>query len=322
MFRPVRSLAPRLAVRLTGSLGSSSRRTALAVALLLGISSVFTFAAPSGILAWDSGSFSSSSEAELVTLTNRARANAGLRALKVDATLTSVARWRSKDMIDRNYFSHDIPGYGKVFDKLHAIGYCYKVAGENIGWNTYPDDTATAAIQQMFMNSAGHRANILGTGWDVIGIGAYKGPTGKKMWTVLFAQRCGSTPAPTPRPTARPTPRPTSRPTARPTARPTLRPTPRPTPRPVTVTNNVSTRLPTPAPTADTSGPSPDSTGPISTDGFSGPSVEPAPTATDTRATLAPLDGTTVGRRVLDQGATDGLLETIVGGVTSIFFGG
>jgi uncharacterized protein YkwD len=318
MFRPVRSLVPRLAVRLTGSLGSSSRRTALAVALLLGISSVFTFAAPSGTLAWDSGSFSSSSEAELVTLTNRARANAGLRALKVDATLTSVARWRSKDMIDRNYFSHDIPGYGKVFDKLNAIGYCYKVAGENIGENNYPDDIATAAIQQMFMDSAGHRANILGTTWDVIGIGAYKGPTGEKMWTVLFAQRCGSTPAPTPRPTARPTPRPTPRPTARPTARPT----PRPTPRPVTVTNNASTPQLTPAPTADTSGPSPDSTAPISTDGLSGPSLEPAPTATDTRATPAPLDGNTIGRRILDPGATDGLLETIVGGVTGIFFGG
>jgi uncharacterized protein YkwD len=329
MVRPLHSLVPRLGVRLTGSLGSSSRRTALAVALLLGISSVFTFAAPSGTLAWDSGSFSSSSEAELVTLTNRARANAGLRALKVDSTLTSVARWRSKDMIDRNYFSHDIPGYGKVWDKLAAIGYCYKVGGENIGWNNYPDDIATAAIQQMFMASAGHRANILGTGWNVIGIGAYKGPTGKKMWTVLFADKCGSTPAPTPRPTARPTPRPTARPTARPTPRPTPRPTARPTARPVTVTKT-STPQPTPAPTpSDTSGPSPDSTPPIATDGLNGPSLQPAPTPTDTGttgATSAPTDGTVnnaaVGMRVLDLGATDGLLETIVGGVAGIFFGG
>ena len=105
-------------------------------------------------------------------------------------------------MIDRDYFSHDIPGYGKVWDKLDAIGYCYNVAGENIGWNNYPDDLATAAIQQAFMDSAGHRANILGKTWDVIGIGAYKGPTGKKMWTVLFADKCGSTaPKPTPKPT-------------------------------------------------------------------------------------------------------------------------
>jgi hypothetical protein len=89
----------------------------------------------------------------------------------------------------------------------------------------------------------------------------------------------------------------------------------------VTVANSAPTPQPTPAPTADTSGPSPDSTAPISTDGLSGPSLEPAPTATVTR-TSAPLDGKTVGRRVLDRGATDGLLETIVGGVTGIFFGG
>ena len=119
-------------------------------------------------------------------------------------------------MIDRNYFSHSIPGYGKVWDKLNAIGYCYNVAGENIGWNNYPDDIATAAIQQAFMDSAGHRANIMGKAWDVIGIGAYKGPTGKKMWTVLFADKCGSTaPKPTPKPTTRPKADPTADPEAR-----------------------------------------------------------------------------------------------------------
>ena len=80
------------------------------------------------------------------------------------------------------------------------------------------------------MGSPGHRANILGKTWDVVGIGAYKGPTGKKMWTVLFADKCGSTaPKATPRPTARPKPKP--RPTPRATARPTQRATPRPTPR-------------------------------------------------------------------------------------------
>ena len=182
-------------------LASSPRRTALAIALLFGISSVFTFAAPSETFAWDKNSFSSSSAADLVALTNRSRASAGLKALKVDSTLAGVARWRSKDMIERDYFSHTIPGYGKVWDKLHAIGYCYKVGGENIGWNNYPDDIATAAIHKMFMGSSGHRANILGKAWDVIGIGAYKGPTGKKMWTVLFADKCGTT-STAPKPTA------------------------------------------------------------------------------------------------------------------------
>jgi uncharacterized protein YkwD len=294
-------------------LPSSPRRTALAIALLFGISSVFTFAAPSETFAWDKNSFSSSSAADLVALTNRSRASAGLRALKVDSKLAGVARWRSKDMIDRNYFSHSIPGYGKVWDKLRAIGYCYKVGGENIGWNNYPDDIATAAIHKMFMGSSGHRANILGKAWDVIGIGAYKGPTGKKMWTVLFADKCGTTstaPKPTPKPTAKPKPKATPRPTARPKA------TPRPTPKPAKATPE-----PTPTPT-----PAPEATIPIVADPLnpgaapgSEPSDEPQVEPTDD-----PSDGFdgAVGMRVVDRTSTDGLLSTIVGGVTGFFFGG
>jgi uncharacterized protein YkwD len=281
---------------------------------LFGVSSVFAFAAPSATFAWDTNSFSSSSASELVTLTNRARANAGLRSLKVDSTLAGVARWRSKDMIQRNYFSHSIPGYGKVWDKLHAIGYCYKVGGENIGWNNYPDDIATSAIQKMFMDSSGHRANILGRAWDVIGIGAYKGPTGKKMWTVLFADKCGTTstaPKPTPRPTAKPKPRATPRPTTRPKA------TPRPT-QPATVA--------TPTPTLDL-GPTAEPTPPIASDDLI-PSDEPATEPSDApdvdQPTDDPSDGFdgAVGMRVVDRTSTDGLLSTIVGGVTGFFFGG
>ena len=51
---------------------------------------------------------------QLLALTNRSRASAGLRSLRVDSTPTSVARWRSRDMIERDYFSHDIPGYGRL----------------------------------------------------------------------------------------------------------------------------------------------------------------------------------------------------------------
>ena len=151
----------------------------MGLGLWFGVGCVTSVAAPSGTFGGSSGSLRSSSGAGLVSLANRARANAGLRALKVDSSLTSVARWRSKDMLTRDYFSHTIPGYGKVWDKLHAIGYCYKVGGENIGWNNYPDDTATAAIQQAFMDSAGHRANNLGSDWDVHGVGAFKDSTGK-----------------------------------------------------------------------------------------------------------------------------------------------
>ena len=290
------------------------RRTILAVGLLFALSSVVTLAAPAGTLAWDKGSFSSASESDLVTLTNRSRASAGLKALKVDSTLRSVARWRSKDMIVRDYFSHTIPGYGKVWDKLHDVGYCYKVAGENIGWNNYPDDIATAAIHQMFMDSDGHRANILGKGWDVIGIGAYKGPTGKKMWTVLFADKCGTSSPPA---TPKPAPKPTPKPTARPAAKPTPRPTPRPTPKPAVATSQPSSEL------------FPDSTPPLSSGDIIEPSVSPEPTDGEpfdpsTTPTDLPLDGGdgAVGMRVVDRDTTDGLLDTIVGGVAGFFLGG
>jgi uncharacterized protein YkwD len=298
---------------------ASPRRTALAIALLFGITSVFAFAVPSATFAWDTNSFSSSSAADLVALTNRSRASAGLKALRVDSTLSSVARWRSKDMIQRDYFSHSIPGYGKVWDKLAAIGYCYKVGGENIGWNNYPDDIATAAIHQMFMNSAGHRANIMGKAWDVIGVGAYKGPTGKKMWTVLFADKCGAT---APKPTAKPTPRPTHRATPRPTTRPkaTARPTARPTAKPATVAT------PAPTPTLDLA-PSAEPTPPLDPDDLL-PSDEPVTDPTDEPEVVQPTDDPSdgfdgaVGMRVVDPTTTNGLLSTIVGGVTGYFFGG
>jgi uncharacterized protein YkwD len=287
-----------------------SRRSALAIGVLFLLTSVFTLAVPVATLAWSSGTFSSTSESELVAMTNRARASAGLKALKVDSTLHTVARWRSKDMIDRNYFSHSIPGYGKVWDKLNAIGYCYNVAGENIGWNNYPDDLATAAIQQAFMDSAGHRANIMGKTWDVIGIGAYKGPTGKKMWTVLFADKCGSTaPKPTPKPTTRP------KATARPTARPTPKPAPRATPKPAAV----ATPELTPAPELR-----PESTASQSGDNLIFPDGPPASDAAPSAPTSTPPAelGQAVGLRVVDRQTSDGLLGTIVGGVAGFFFGG
>jgi uncharacterized protein YkwD len=157
-------------------------------------------------LAWDGSSFSSASEQELLGLTNSARAAAGLPALRWDGALASIARWRSEDMISRDYFSHSIPPMGRmVWDVMDQRGYCYEVAGENIGWNmNWPDDQATAQIEQSFIGSDSHRDNILGRAWDSIGIGAYKGSDGKVMWTVLFADRCGSAPASTPQPASAP----------------------------------------------------------------------------------------------------------------------
>jgi len=175
-------------------------------------------AAPAAVLAWDSGAFSAPDESLLVSLTNQRRASSGLPALTVDGTLWSEARLRSKDMGDNNYFSHSIPPDGHtVFDELKAQGYCYVSAAENYAWNTYPDATATQVAEQGFESSSAHLANILGPAYTRIGVGAYKAANGTKIWAVLFAQPCASTPNPTPAPpAATATPRRTSAPTAPP----------------------------------------------------------------------------------------------------------
>ncbi len=281
-------------------MASRPRLRPLALVVLFTATSAIGLAHPQPTLAWSSNTFSSTSERELVALTNRARAAAGLRSLKVDSTLTSVARWRSKDMIVRDYFSHDIPGYGRVFKKLDSIGYCYKLAGENIGWNTYPDDQATAEIQRMFMDSPSHRANILGKTWDVIGVGAYKGSDGKKMWTVLFADKCGgstatkATPKPTPKPTVRPKPLATPRPTPRPTPAPTAAPSPTPTAAP---TPTLTTPRLVPFPDDEVNG--------RGRDGDAGPPPGRGPH----------------GSRIVEPARSAGLIDSIVGSVAGLFFG-
>ena len=299
------------------SLVRPSRRTVFAVALAFVATSIGSLGTPLGTAAWSAGAFSSASEAQLVALTNQARANAGRRALKVDSALVSIARSRSKDMIQRNYFSHNIPPSGKrVFNVMSERGYCFVVAGENIGWNTYPDDAATAQIQQMFMNSPSHRDNIMGGSWEVIGIGAYKGSDGKKMWTVLFADKCGAAPAP--KPTPKPAPKPTPRPTPKPTARPTPRPTPNPTGRVVLppVGTPAPTLTPSPAPSPTELATPPDPLG----DRQPGPDVvvTPSPVPDPT----PPTDQSEAGLRIDDPPAAQSLVDTIVGGVVSrAFFG-
>jgi uncharacterized protein YkwD len=180
------------------------RRGLATLAVAFAIATFWVVAQPAGASAWSPGSFDSGSEQELLARTNQARASAGRRALRWDSELGSIARSRSKDMIDRGYFSHEIAGSGRhVWDLMGDRGYCYRLAGENIGWNQYwPDGEETAQIQQAFMASAGHRENLLGPDWDVVGIGAYKGTDGKAMWTVVFADKCGAVAASTSAPSS------------------------------------------------------------------------------------------------------------------------
>ena len=228
------------------------------LSLLVAVLAILATATP--VLGWSNSSYSADDESLLFSLTNQDRASAGLNALANDSYLHKKAEWRAEDMATRNYFSHTIPPDNKmVFDYMQSDGYCFKVAGENIGLSSYGDDVATTRIETAFMGSPGHRANILGT-WSRMGVGAYKGPDGKKLYAVLFSIPCGSaapkatpkpaaprpvvpktTPKPTPKPTPTPTPTPTLTPTPTPTETPTSTPTPEVTPTPVVT--------PTPTPT-------------------------------------------------------------------------
>jgi uncharacterized protein YkwD len=168
-----------------------ARRFALLLVLALALGSAGTAATPQPAAGWDTGVPDAPSEALLTALTNDARVADRLARLPVDNQLVEVARWRSADMAERGYFSHDIPPNGtKVFHELSDRGYCYVVAGENIGWLSGQDAGAEERIHAMFLDSPRHKALILGEAWDAIGIGSYKGADGRHYWTVLFAQTC------------------------------------------------------------------------------------------------------------------------------------
>ena len=177
-----------------------ARRFALLLVLALALGSAGAAAAPEPAAAWDTGVPDASSETVLTALTNQSRTRKGLARLPVDDDLVAIARWRSADMAERGYFSHDIPPKGrKVFNELSDRGYCYVVAGENIGWLSGPDGGAEERIHAMFLDSPKHKALILGEPWDAIGTGSYKGADGRHYWTVLFAERCAEGPASTAR---------------------------------------------------------------------------------------------------------------------------
>ncbi|REE92854.1 putative YkwD family protein [Paenibacillus taihuensis] len=109
--------------------------------------------------------------AQVVTLVNQERAKAGLSALKSDTLLTKVALDKAKDMYTNNYFDHNSPTYGSPFDMMRAYGVTYSYAGENIA----KGQRTPAEVMTAWMNSAGHKANILGSHYNKIGVAYYNG---------------------------------------------------------------------------------------------------------------------------------------------------
>ena len=100
---------------------------------------------------------------------NAERASANLAPLTLDKDLCQGAHLKSRDMAVNNYFSHNSPTYGSPFEMMQSLGINYRTAGENIAKNTSVKGAHTA-----FMNSSGHRANILNQNFRKIGLGFYQ----------------------------------------------------------------------------------------------------------------------------------------------------
>ncbi len=121
-------------------------------------------------------------EWEVVRLVNAERAKAGLKPLSADPALSRVARYKAADMRDRNYFSHESPTYGSPFKMMKSFGITYRTAGENIAaGQPSPQD-----VMKAWMNSAGHRANILNASFTRIGVGHVTGGYYSNYWTEMF----------------------------------------------------------------------------------------------------------------------------------------
>lgn len=121
-------------------------------------------------------------ENEVIRLTNIERSKRGLAALKTNWQLSRCARYKSQDMINRGYFAHQSPTYGSPFDMIESFGISMAAGGENIamGQRT-PQEVVTA-----WMNSPGHRGNMLGTSFTEIGVGVAKSKNGSYYWTQMF----------------------------------------------------------------------------------------------------------------------------------------
>lgn len=118
-------------------------------------------------------------EREVIRLVNEIRVKNGLNQLTEDWELSRVARYKSQDMKDNNYFSHTSPVYGSPFTMMKNFGIRYKTAAENIA----KGQSTPQSVVNALMNSSGHRANILNASFTKIGVGYVKNG---HYWTQMF----------------------------------------------------------------------------------------------------------------------------------------
>ena len=240
--------SPRVLLRVIALAGSSL----LAAAVL-----VIGMAPPA------SGFDVATAEATFWQLLQADRTNNGLAPFTKHGTLMSIARWRSQDMVDRDYFSHTILGTGYNVSHWYDLnGIAWSAWAENIAWNNgYSDSQSIIEANNGLMGSSAHRANILNAAFTHAGVGVgyannitWQGKLrSPRVYTQLFLKpkSVSSTPAPTPTPPPPPPPSGTPKPTSSPPPPPpsgTAAPTPAATPLPTA--EPTATPLPTPQSTA------------------------------------------------------------------------
>lgn len=118
---------------------------------------------------------------EVVDLVNKERSSRGLKPVVFNSELSKVATIKSQDMIDKNYFDHNSPTYGSPFEMMREFGVAYTSAGENIAMG----QKTPQQVMNSWMNSDGHRKNILSPDFTELGVGIYSNGS-SLYWTQMF----------------------------------------------------------------------------------------------------------------------------------------
>ncbi|WP_190137802.1 CAP domain-containing protein, partial [Streptomyces longispororuber] len=121
-----------------------------------------------------------SAEAQVLALVNEERAKAGCRPVRADDRLAALAEAFSADMAARGFFAHTDPDGATPWDRAEKAG-IKDLGGENIARG----QTDARAVMDAWMNSPGHRANILNCDYKTLGVGAHFAPGGP-WWTQDF----------------------------------------------------------------------------------------------------------------------------------------
>jgi len=142
----------------------------------------YTVLPPTAVPTTISAYYDENTANELLERTNKERAKRFLPPLTLSEGLCEAAKIRSHEI--SIVFSHTRPDGSSCFTVLGELGYSYLGAGENIA---YGQDSPEAVVKA-WMNSPGHRANIMNPGFKYLGVGCYESPSGRLYWAQMFAR--------------------------------------------------------------------------------------------------------------------------------------